>query len=305
MYHTADVGYLCEDGEGCMRGTRRDILLQLEHWLTDEQAKRLFWLNGLAGMGKSSIAQKFAETSFADGKLGASFFCSRNYVNRSNLRSIFPALAFQLAHRYPDFRQELLPVLTANPDVDQESLTSQLEKLLVGPFQAMRTRTLIIIDALDECRDEEPVSALLSALSCYVDKIPLVKFFITGRPEPWICSGFCLDLLRPQTDVLQLHNVEPDSVNNDIKLFLKARLTDIAKNRSDCDFTEDWPSPQDLDVLCKNAAGLFAYASKIVKFVGSMHHSPNERLTLILSLPQNTSHEGEADIDLPYTQVLA
>jgi len=67
-----------------------------------------------------------------------------------------------------------------------------MEMLIVGPFQATQIPSLIIIDALDECKDEEPASALLSVLSHYVDKIPLVKFFITGRPEPRIRSGFRL-----------------------------------------------------------------------------------------------------------------
>ena len=287
-----------------MKGTRRDVLLKLEHWLTDEQDKHVFWLNGLAGTGKSTIAQTFAEISFADGILGASFFCSRGFDDRSNLRSIFPTLAFQLAHRYPDFRQELLPVLTANPDVGRESLTSQLEKLLIGPFQAIQTRTLIIIDALDECRDEEPASALLSVISRYVDKIPLVKFFITGRPEPRIRSGFRLELLRPHTDVLRLHDVKPDLVNSDIRLFLKVRLADIAKNRSNCNFTEDWPGPQVINTLCEKAAGFFIYASTVIKFVESQYHPPDERLHLIISLPRDTSHEGKSGIDLLYTQVI-
>jgi hypothetical protein len=304
MRHVADAGYLCGNKQGCMKGTRRDVLLQLESWLKDEQDKRVFWLNGLAGTGKSSIAQTFAEMSFADGKLGASFFCSRDFEDRSNLSSIFPTLAFQLAHRYPRFRQELLLVLMANPDVGRETLCSQMEKLIVGPFQAIKTSILIIVDALDECRDEEPASALLSVLSRYVDKIPLVKFFITGRPEPRIRSGFRLESLRPHTDVLRLHDVEPDSVDSDIKLFLKTRLTDIAKNRSNCNLTGHWPSPQDIDAVSKKAAGFFIYASTVVKFVASPHYPPDERLALITSLPQDTSHEGKSGIDLLYIQVL-
>ena len=164
-----------------MRGTRRDVLSQLESWLNSENDKHVYWLNGLAGTGKSTIAQTLTETSFADGKLGASFFCSRDFDDRSNLRKIFPTLAFQLAHRYPRFREKLLQVLTASPDVGQESLCSQMEKLIVGPLKATHTPTLIIIDALDECKDEEPASAILSILSCYVDQIPYVKFFITGE----------------------------------------------------------------------------------------------------------------------------
>jgi len=304
MYHVTDAGYLCGDRQGCMKGTRRDVLSQLERWSNDEQDKHVFWLNGLAGTGKSTIAQTFAEMSFADGKLGASFFCSRNFDERSNLRSILPTLAFQLAHRYPRFREELLPVLTASPDVGRETLCSQMEKLIVGPFQATQTQTLIIIDALDECRDEEPASVLLSVFSRYVDKIPFIKFFITGRPEPRIRSGFRLESLRPHTDVFRLHEVEPSLVDGDIKLFLKTRLIEIAKNRSDCDFTVDWPGPRDIEILSKKAAGFFIYASTVVKFVSSRYHPPDERLALIVSLPQDTSHEGKLGIDLLYTQVL-
>ena len=105
-----------------------------------------------------------------------------------------------------------------------------METLIVGPFQATQIPSLIIIDALDECKDEEPASALLSVLSCYVDKIPLLKFFITGRPEPWIHSGSHLASLQPHTDILRLHDVNSNIVDSDIKLFLKAQLTGIIKN---------------------------------------------------------------------------
>jgi len=304
MHHTAEAGHRSGNRQGCLRGTRRGVLVQLEDWLEDEQGQRVFWLNGLAGTGKSTIAQTFAEITFAEGKLGAGFFCSRNFKDRSNLQAILPTLAFQLAYRYPVFREQLLKVLRANPGIGREKLCSQMEKLIVGPFRAMRTSTLIIIDALDECRDDEPASVLLSVLSRYVDKIPLVKFFITGRPEPRIRSGFRLESLQPHTDVLRLHEVERSSVDGDIELFLKTRLTDIVKNRSNCNLAEDWPSPHNIHALCKKAAGFFIYASTVVKFVASDHHPPDERLTLIISLPQDTSHEGKLGIDLLYTQVL-
>ena len=304
MCHTAKAGHRSGNRQGCLRGTRVDVLQQLEDWLEHEQGQHVFWLNGLAGTGKSTIAQTFAEITFAEGKLGASFFCSRDFENRSNLQVIFPTLAFQLACQYPLFREKLLQVLRANRGIEHGSLCSQLEMFIIGPFQAMQTPTLILIDALDECRDEEPASALLSVLARYVDKIPLVKFFITGRPEPRIRSGFRLELLRPHTEVLRLHDVKPDLVDDDIKLFLKTRLTEVVKNRSGCSFTEDWPSSQDIDALCKKATGFFIYASTIVKFVASQHHPPNERLALIISLPQDTSHEGRSGINLLYTQVL-
>jgi len=272
--------------------------------MRDEQDHRVFWLNGLAGTGKSTIAQTFAEISFADGRLGASFFCSRDFENRSNLQSIFPTLAFQLAYWYPLFREQLLRVLRANPGVGQESLCSQMEKVIIRPLKTTHTQTLIIIDALDECKDDEPASAILSVLSRYADKIPQVKFFITGRPEPRIRSGFRLESLRPITEVLKLHDVERSSVDADIKLFFRTQLTNIAKTRSNCDFTEDWPSSFDINILCEKAAGFFIYASTVVKFVASRYHTPTERLALIVSLPQSTTQEGKFGINLLYTQVL-
>ena len=63
----------------------------------DEQDQHVFWLNSLAGTEKSTIAQTFAEMSFVDGRHGASFFCTRDFQNRSNLHFIFPTIAFQLA----------------------------------------------------------------------------------------------------------------------------------------------------------------------------------------------------------------
>jgi hypothetical protein len=304
MHHTVEAGYRCGDREGCLKGTRKDVLQEIEDWLTSEQDQRIFWLNGLAGTGKSTIAQTFAETSFADGRLGASFFCSRDFEARSNLKAIFPTLAFQLAYQYPPFRKQLLQVLKIYPDVGRESLCSQMEKLIIGPLRATSIPTLIIIDALDECKDEDPASAILSILSRYVDQIPSVKFFITGRPEPQIRSGFRLESLVPITEVLKLHKVEPRSVNSDIKLFFHTRLTNLAKKRSDCNLIRDWPSSSDIELLCKKAAGFFIYASTVVKFVASKTDLPTERLALITSLPQSTAKEGMSGVDQLYIKVL-
>ena len=304
MHHTVGAGFRSGNREGCLRGTRRDVLLQLEHWLEDEQGQHVFWLNGLAGTGKSTIAQTFAEIMFAEGKLGASFFCSRDFEDRSNIQMIFPTLAIQLAYRYPPFREQLLQVLRANPGVGQESLCSQLERLIIGPFKATHILTLIIIDALDECKDVEPASAILSILSHYLDEIPDVRFFITGRPEPRIRSGFRLQLLQPITEVLKLHEVKPEAVDSDIKLFFQTQLTSLAKNRSDVNLMEEWPSTSDIEILCKKAAGFFIYASTVVRFIASDYGPPAEQLALITSLPGSAIGVGKSGVDQLYIKVL-
>jgi len=180
-----------------------------------------------------------------------------------------------------------------------------MEKFIVGPLKTANIPTLIIVDALDECKDEEPASAILSILSCYVNMIPNVKFFITGWPEPQIHSGFRLESLQPITEVLKLHEVKPEAVNNDIKLFFQTKLTEYAKKkRVDCNLGGDWPSSSEINILCEKAAGFFIYASTVIKFVISKSYTPTQRLNQITSLPQSTSHEGKSGLDILYTQVL-
>ena len=291
---------------GCLKGTRESVLTKIESWAEDFDKSPVFWLNGLAGTGKSTIAQTVSERIFADGLLGASFFCSRDFEDRSNLRFIFPTLAFQLAHKHPKFRSALVPLLQSDPDVVHESLYNQMEKLIVKPLRSANVLTVIVIDALDECTDDEPQSAILSVIGRLTEDIPKVKFFITGRPEPRIRSGFRLELLRPLTDVFVLHDVHPSLINSDIRLFLNHELSGLARRRH----IDRWPADEHVDLLCRRAAGLFVYAVATIKFLDSKTHLPEQRLDIIVNLPECTVPEGKTrfnpktTLDSLYTSIL-
>ena len=278
--------------KGCLKGTRNAILNEIEFWANDFDKPPVYWLNGLAGTGKSTIAQTIAERMFADGRLGASFFCSRDFSDRRDLQFIFPTLAVQLARRYIEFRSIFIPLVQSDPGVAYESLYNQMNKLIVQPLDKSAISTLIVIDALDECKDEDPASAILSVLGQFVSRIPKVKFFVTGRPEPRIREGFRLPLLAEATDVFVLHNVEPTLINNDIRLFLKWSFLELTHRRCGLD---DWPTKEQLDLLCKRAAGLFVYAVTTVKFIDHRNNDPKKRLDLLLQLPQSSAREGRTE----------
>ena len=199
------AGYRHGGRSSCLKGTRGTVLDEIEHWAEDLDTSPILWLNGLAGTGKSTIAQTIAERMFANGCLGASFFCSRDFEDRSNLHLVFPTLAFQLAQKYPKFRASLIALLQSNPDIIHESLQDQMVNLLIEPLQSADISTVIVIDALDECRDEEPESAILLVLGKSASKIPRVKFFITSRPEAHIMAGFRGPLLKELTEMFVLH----------------------------------------------------------------------------------------------------
>jgi len=278
------------------------VLETIENWIYEDGIYWVFWLNGVAGTGKTAISQSLAERMFAEGLLGACFFCSRDFPDRRDLHFIFPTLAFQLAYKYPTFRTTLVKTLKSSPDLGYVSLEHQLKKLLVEPLRSTELSTVIIIDALDECEDDQPASAILSLLSRVIDQIPTVKFFITGRPESQIRSGFRLPTLLPQTDVLLLHEMEPKSVDEDIRLFLEYHLRKLVKNRSDINVTKSWPAPEDVQILISKAGGLFIYASTVIKFVASPGHLPHERLQMVVNIPDSSVYEGQSGIDQLYTR---
>ncbi|KAF9645955.1 hypothetical protein BDM02DRAFT_3189254 [Thelephora ganbajun] len=276
------AGYQHGDRKGCLRGTRETVLNGIESWVRDFKKSPIFWLNGLAGTGKSTIAQTV------------------------DLRLIFPTLAFQLAHKYPTFRSAFVPLLRSNPDIVHESLMSQMEELIVKPLKSTDVWTVIVIDALDECKDEEPQSAILSVLGRFVEQIQKVKFFITGRPEPRIKTGFRLPLLVDSTNIFVLHDIHPSLINSDIRIFLKHGLSEVARRRR----LERWPSDDHIDVLCDRAAGLFVYAVATVKFLDSSTRLPKQQLDKVLNFPEHTGHEGKTrfnsktTLDSLYTSIL-
>jgi len=103
-------------------GTRKEVLQDIGSWEADEMDKSVYWLKGITGCGKSTIAEKSA----ANGLLGVSFFCSRDFPDRRNLQLIFPTLAHDLADQCPMFKTALSSVVHSNPNIEQDGLAVQL-----------------------------------------------------------------------------------------------------------------------------------------------------------------------------------
>ena len=240
-------------------------------------------------MGKSTIAQTIAERTFAEGKLGASFFCSRDFEDRRNLKFIFPTIASQLARKYSEFRSVLVPLVRSDSEIVNQSLAGQMDNLVVKPLMKSAISTVIVIDALDECQDDEPASAILTVLGQSIEKIPKVKFFVTGRPEPRIRNGIRLSLSDEEAEVFVLHEVESVQVNRDIRLFYKHNFSQIRSRHHGLD---DWPTKEQMDLLCKRAAGLFIYAMATVRFVDQKNQNPKGRLDQLIR-SQESRLEGK------------
>src|ERR1700732_2564222 len=192
----------------------------------------IFWIKGSAGTGKTTIAYSVAEDCRKHDVLGACFFCSRDDAECSNSRLIFTTIAYQLGLFNPLFRDEVTRVLKSNPDIGYSSEAYQLEQLIVKPLRALRGSfppAVVVLDALDECKESTTPSTILSSLSKYVTELRPLKFLVTSRPENHINRAFRSSKLSLTTERLVLHEVELDVVEHDIECYLSSELGQIGE----------------------------------------------------------------------------
>jgi len=91
----------------CAENTRVEILETIHAWFKGEALATdatlptagnsqglVFWLDGVAGTGRSTIAQTVAHHYHRTSQLGASFFCSRDDADCSNVGLVFQTIAF-------------------------------------------------------------------------------------------------------------------------------------------------------------------------------------------------------------------
>ncbi|KIJ18101.1 hypothetical protein PAXINDRAFT_97605 [Paxillus involutus ATCC 200175] len=253
---------------------------------SDNASCRVFWINGLAGSGKSTIAQTVAEWCNEKDYLGASFFCSRDSAECSNLNMVFPTIARQLAQYNPDFKEQLVKAMNADKDIQSAAVSRQLKHLIVDPlkksFGSSQARTcVVIVDALDECRDDEATSVIIASLARYIQELEPLKFLITSRPVHNIVGGFHATDLVTATQKLVLHEIPAEFTERDIRVYLGEKLAAVAKAYL---IPRPWPSPSATTALVQKADGLFIFAATAVKFIGDSAggEDPNIRMLSLL-----------------------
>jgi hypothetical protein len=164
--------------------------------------------------------------------------------------------------------------------------------------------TIILIEALDECKDKEQTSLILSLLGQHIKAIPHVKVFITSRPESHIRSEFRHSPLNSHTEIFSLHTVDRSSVDSDIALYLRTQLSGIGNSRNYWDDSDSWPKDDDIAALVQKCSGLFILAATVTKLIRNSYRGPKQELKVITSEADLTIREGESGIDQMYRQVL-
>jgi hypothetical protein len=164
---------------------------------------------------------------------------------------------------------------------------------------------VVVVDALDECDQEEDVRIIIRLLP-QVKRITSVqlKFFLTSRPELPIRLGF--EDISGRYKGLALHQV-PESVKEDISVFLEHELVMIRNNYNKSvtrnrQLPADWPGQADVQRLVGIAIPLFIFATTICRFINDRKcGQPKDQLAKVLKYETRSQ---ASKLDATYLPVL-
>lgn len=272
---------------------------------------QIFWLNGLAGTGKTTIAYTIARWCDRGNprgtRLGASFFCSRSDADCNDASRIFTTIAYQLAEFFPPYGKALSDVIRATRSVLHAAAPHHFEDLIVKPLQALLPHAsfppcLIVLDAPDECLDSKITSAVLSMLLRHISTLPPIRILVTSRPEPHIAVPFNAQAYLHVAGRLPLHKVELSRVNRDIKHFIK---TSLVRAHEEFAVPPWWPDDEDVDRLTDRSKGLFVYAKTEVRYILDERYSdPTGQLAVLLASSSSSALSLLEQLHDLYRQVL-
>src|SRR5258707_14270846 len=263
----------------------------------------VYWVNGLAGIGKSTIARTVAEQANDLALPIATFFFTRHNAALSNAKLFVTSIAFRLAEIFPDFMESICSALKADGDLHEKSLDTQFTALLFQPLRslALTRPLLLVVDALDECVPKDAETILRNVLS-RCSQLHALRILITSRPEKHITS-----LFKGANSIQKviLHDIENAVIASDIRHYLECQLKGICEDHKFPWVPPGWPSPADLTALVHKAGKLFIWAATAVKFIeDSRILNPVKQLQIILGKTVS-SQNPHAELGELYQLVLS
>ncbi|MCJ1313571.1 hypothetical protein MMC25_007250 [Agyrium rufum] len=290
----------------CLPDTRSDLLQDIDSWADGQDGQCIFWLSGLAGTGKSTIARTVARKYFDQKRLGASFFFSRGGGDVGHARKFVTSVAWQLVNSIPSLQHIICDAVKERRDIASLSLDDQWRQLILRPLSKLSACSgqrsyILVIDALDECETSEDIGTIVHLLSeAQSLKAARLRVFLTSRPEIPIRHGF-QKLSDTKHQNFILHNVSPSIVDEDIRTFLNHGFKLIAQERS---LVTGWPGQEIIKHLVYSASGLFIWAATAYRFIREGKRFVKKRLSIILENSSVSVNAAENHLDEIYITVL-
>ncbi|KAI9147312.1 Vegetative incompatibility protein [Paramyrothecium foliicola] len=296
-----------ESNPTCLNNTRVELLDQISTWIHDPSAKALFWLNGMAGTGKSTISRTIARSLSETNHLGASFFFKRGEADRGNATKFMTTIARLLADREPRLAPILMSTIEKDSTISGSATQEQFQKLIFEPLSkiTLSCPLVLIVDALDECEGDDKIKTIIHLFTrIQSQQTPWLKVFMTSRPDLPIRLGFSKAQGTYQDFIL--HEIRSGIIEHDISIFLEHQFRSI---RDDYNLTVvetplplDWPGEPRMKALVDLAKPLFISAATACRFISEPSHGhPDKLLEEILAYKGKSATSG---LDATYLPIL-
>ncbi|KAJ2933180.1 hypothetical protein H1R20_g3901, partial [Candolleomyces eurysporus] len=189
LKHVPSAAYDSQDlakVNACFEGTRMKLLAGIGRWMSDTAGKPIYVLDGIAGVGKSTVAKTVAQRAADINSLGVSFFFSRDHADRQQASGFVHTIAYQLACCDPSYGKAIATAIDDYPESLHKIMAQQFSALIAQPLcnllKQRATPLVFVFDALDECTQPD-ASDILSLITTSISQLPQVKVFLTTRPE--------------------------------------------------------------------------------------------------------------------------
>jgi len=248
-----------------MDGTRKSRLKQITDWVANKSEEKdllqsnTYWIYGLPGIGKTSLAHSICANLHDQGKLAGAFFCRRDDPNLSEPRNILPTLICKLAGVFPPFRSIVANCLRNDPNLTSESMKDSLFLDLLRTLPHGPNHFLVfVIDAFDECGNDRSRPALLRLLNGAAACASWLKIIITSRPEADIQLVF--DTLT-RSSYLRYDLATDQEANDDLQAFAQSEFEPVGRKWY---LPAPWPEESLLNRVTSRANGLFIFIKTLV-----------------------------------------
>ena len=267
----------CDFHDDRFQASREKEIEDTLHWIEGSDGMRFFWINGAAGVGKSTLARRLLDYIKGEGILATfAYFSVGNIIDPKDL---VRGMARELSSLHPGCRPAVARAINECAG-EHQNLDEYLTHFLVKPITSLAYggSLVIILDALDEwvyrvrflkaLRDLPPtLSVKFVMTSRYLEDI---KSIVDGAAIPYE--------LTPVSDPI-------------CRKYFEERFND-----------PEWDGPRPDDVklvkLVKLAGGLLIWAATVCTLVSTPHpdKSPLKILDDILSSSLNLGREERMEV---------
>ncbi|KAJ2911910.1 hypothetical protein MD484_g8503, partial [Candolleomyces efflorescens] len=291
--------------------------------------RKIKWVTGPAGTGKTAIMGSVADTCKQNGVPAVTFFFSSFASPDRRRKTVFiPTLAYQLTEHLPQLKDPIAQAIRDKPLLFRKNLRVQMEALILTPLRQVKTDSnmlgVVLIDGLDECeaeqyfdgqgslrapdsiertKDEDQLEILQVLQEAAAELAFPFRIVIASRPERVFREFFSNKKFAPSfaPPLILDEKYNPEA---DIILFLQSKFDEIRRRYN---LSPSWPSPEHFATLLDQSSGQFIYAATVIRYITtSRHGNPHTLLEQVLEVkPAEISVTNPfAQLDAFYTHIL-